>query len=103
MKEALSAARRSLQLEKNKNQIWHRHAIIALCLHQSKKKELALSAAQKAVEHGPKQAQAYYYLALTQAELEQIEHAQKSVEKVRELDKKGNWMLQAAQLLKQLK
>jgi tetratricopeptide (TPR) repeat protein len=103
IKEALRAARRSLQLEKNEKQLWHRHAILAYCLYRSKKKEQALTEAKKAVERGPEQAQAHYYLALAQSGLGQYENARQSIERVKALDKKGDWDLKATQLLYQLK
>ena len=102
IKEALRAARRSLQLEKNEKQLWHRHAILALCLYQSKKHELALNEAKKAVELGSNQAQAHYYLALAQYGLRQFPNAKQSIEKVMALDKRGNWSTKAVQLLNQL-
>lgn len=101
-KEALKAARRSLQQEKNEKQRWHRHAIVAICLSKLEKNELALIQASKAVELGPRQAQAYYYLALIQHKLGQFENARQSIDKVIDLDKKGDWKLHAVQLLNRL-
>jgi tetratricopeptide (TPR) repeat protein len=100
--EAESAARRALQLEKNKNQFWHRRAVLSLCLVKRGKYELALSEALQAVELNPRQAQAYYSLAVCQSELGQQPDALENFKKVLELDKKGFWRLKAEKHLKTL-
>lgn len=102
LKEALAAARRSLQMEKNEKQLWHRHAVLAFCLLKAGKDELAVKEAYKAVELGINQAQAHYYLALAQYRLGQHTKARQSIQKTIDLDTKGNWTPKAVKLLEEL-
>jgi tetratricopeptide (TPR) repeat protein len=101
--EAESAARRAVQLEKNKQQFWHRRAVLALCLLKRGKKEMAFKEASKAVELNPRQAQSHYNLALCQIELGRPADALESLNKVLELDKKDFWRPKAERLLNELK
>jgi tetratricopeptide (TPR) repeat protein len=103
LSEAETAARRAVQLEKSKNQYWHRRAVLALCLLRRGKKEVAFQQACKAVELNPRQAQSHYILALCQIELGRPADALESLKKVLELDKKNSWRPKAEKLLKELK
>jgi tetratricopeptide (TPR) repeat protein len=100
--EALAAARHSLQFEKNEKQLWHRHSILAACLLNAGKDELANKEANKAVELSPNRAQAYYYLALAQYRLEQYTTARQSIQKTIDLDKTNDWKTKAVKLLQEL-
>ncbi len=102
LKEAVKAARHSLQLEKNEKQKWHRHAILAFGLIKTDKASQAALEAMKAVELAPNQPQAHYYLALAQNKLGQNAKARDSLQRAMELDRKGFWVSSAVDLLNEL-
>lgn len=100
--EAEAAARRALQLEKNEKQIWHRRAVLSLCLLRRGKTELAYKEALESVKLNPKHAQAHYSLASCQIEMERITDALESLRKVIDLDRGDFWRLKAETLLQAL-
>jgi tetratricopeptide (TPR) repeat protein len=93
--EAETAARRALQLEKNKKQSWHRHAVLSLCLLKRGKVELAHKEALESVKLNSSHAQAHYSLAVCQMEMDRKADALDSLKKVIELDKGDHWRRKA--------
>lgn len=92
LKEAERSARRALQLEKNRNQIWHRHAVLARVLIAMDKNESAYKEALKSVNHSPHKVQAIYYQAVAEYKLGYYSKAMANAKKVLELDK-GEWRI----------
>jgi tetratricopeptide (TPR) repeat protein len=66
--EALSAARRTLQLEQDTKKLWMRHAWLSIFLAKLGKMEQARVEANKAVEMAPEKALAQYSYALANNE-----------------------------------
>ena len=101
LKEAEKSARRGLQLERNKDQLWHRHSVLARVLLIQGKKEYSLKEALESVKAGAERAQAYYYLAEAEYQSGQYDKAFKSLKKVLEL-KGDEWHIAAELLLDQM-
>ena len=97
--EAERAARRAVQLELNEGQHWHRHAILAKCLVENEKYELALHEAKIAVKLGPEKSQAYYYLAVVQYHLDEYSGARENLQNAMKFDPKGEWQDEVKQLI----
>jgi len=99
--EAETGARRALQLEHDRNQLWHRHAVLARILLIRGKLESSLREAVKAVNEDPSRSQSHYYLALAEYYLGQHSKAHSSLQKVIELNH-DDWRIEAERLLEQI-
>ncbi len=101
LKEAEDCARRSLQLEQNQAQVWHRYAILSRVLAGAKKHDKALIAAKKAAELAPNNPQARFYLAMAESAVGNTGRAVELAKSVTEIDR-GEWFQEAQSLIKQL-
>lgn len=100
-KEAEASARRALQLEQNKSQLWHRHIVLARTLFSAKKFDNAYIEAKQAFTLEPEQPQVLYFLALIEHQIGYIQDAKKNCQRILN-SSKDDWKINAKLLLKSI-
>ena len=101
--ECLQAARRSLQLEYGTQQEWHRRSILALALIKTKKYDLAINEARKALDLSPNNPQAKYCMALCESQIGRTDVAMKLLQEILRSSKQKEWRARSEILLQRLR